>query len=195
MRRAVRRALVAVAVVVAGLTSLSATPAGAGVVGPNPEVDRWAYWGYLWSDGRFSNGLWTWDQNPYYFPASGARFIRGAIQHRIWVDKKASNNTYRTATKPHPPLPDMRGKPALAIQAFLSAVIEDEGVACTGLVEDDPKRDRLVYIKQLLAAVGVPSWIRSNRAGTFHELFVARQYWSILRSWPYATMARTPGSC
>jgi hypothetical protein len=173
----------------------AATPPAPAAPAPSAassESDRWAYWGYLYSDGKqLASGAWRWTQAPLYYGASAARFERGAALNGINVTRQ-SNGDYVTQTA-HPALPDLRGRAPAEVAAYLAAVIEGEGDRCTGLVDDDPSRAHVEYLAQLLAQLGVSSRLESNNAGTYWELYAARASWPIIQSWPYATTARTPG--
>jgi hypothetical protein len=156
------------------------------------DLVRWAYWGHLYADGQYDAGAdtWTWNQSPYQLAESAARFKVAAAANGVQVQAKA-NGAYVTTTKPHPAVPDMRGRPNAEVQWFLAALIEDEGDRC-GLVVDDPNRAHVDYVAQLLTQVGVSYTITSG-AGGFWSLRATAASYPTIQSWPYATTARTPG--
>jgi hypothetical protein len=154
------------------------------------DLVRWAYWGHLYADGKLDAGTWTWNQSPYQLVESKVRFEAGAAANGIQVQQRSSG-AYVTVTRPHPAMPDMRGRPDIEVEWFLGAVIEDEGDRC-GLVIDDPDRAHLDYIGQLLTQLGV-SFQLTVGGGGFWSLIADRSSYAEIQSWPYATTARTPG--
>ena len=155
--------------------------------------DQWAYWGYLYGDGQLRpNGQWVWSQDPYYFTESQARFERGAKLNGVKLEREPTG-TYETLTVPHPPVPDMHGRPDSQVAAFMAALVEGEGDACSGLIDDDPSQAHVQYVADLLTQLGVAWRLESSNQGTYWELYAKKASWPIVQSWPYATTARTPG--
>jgi hypothetical protein len=159
---------------------------------PSGSVDdEWAFWGYLYSDGqRQSNGTWRWDQAPYRYSASAARFVRGAQAANFTVRLDASGAYYTNQSIPA--LRDPTNAGAAAIRAYLAATIEDEAT-CLGMVYDNPQLSVVQYVQSLYTAVNVPTR-RVTYSGGFNELFVDQPNWSLIGGWPYATTVRTPGA-
>ncbi len=170
-------------------STTSTVPPTTTTVATSEQNDLWAFWGYVYSDAkRQSNGTYRWDQAPYRYPESAARFQRGAAIAEIGLRQDAAGVWYTTvpiATIPRPPDP-------AAIGPYLAASIEGEAI-CSGMVFDNFTLSMVQYIAQLYAEVGVPTTLRTYSGG-FNELFVASTYWPTLNTWPYATTVRTPGA-
>lgn len=174
-------------------TTTSVPPTSSTTTAPsNDDVDdRWAFWGYLYSDGRRqSNGTYRWDQAPFRFTASSDRFQRGAALNGIGLRQDAAGAWYTTAAVAT--IPDPRPAGSAAVAAYLAAAIEDEGI-CGGMVFDNFSLTMVLYVADLYTAAGVPTTLRSYSGG-FNELWVASAYWPVINTWPFATTSRTPGA-
>jgi hypothetical protein len=157
----------------------------------NDFNDRWAFWGYLYSDAkRQSNGTYRWDQAPFRFTASSDRFQRGAALNGIGLRQDSSGAWFTTVAVAT--IPDPRTAGSAAVRAYLSASIEGEAI-CGGMVFDNFSLTTVQYIADLYTSVGVPTTIRTYGGG-FNEVWVASTYWPVLNTWPFATTARTPGA-
>jgi hypothetical protein len=175
-------------------TTTTSTSTTTPTTAPDPTLaDRWAFWGYLFSDGsRLANGTWRWDQAPHRYAASATRFQRGAAALDYTVHL-GSGGAYVT-DQPIAAVPDPRTAGSSAVEAFLAATIEDEAV-CGGMVFDNPNRVMVEYVRDLYRAAEptVPTVLKVYGDG-FAELSVLSANWPLINAWPYATTVRTPGA-
>jgi hypothetical protein len=162
---------------------------------PDPVVidpDEWAYWGYLWSNGILqSNGSYFWTQTTTRLQPSVDRFSRGAALNGISIAFNSKNYPYTTAPKPHPALKDPRSAGIDAAKAYLSAVIEDDGL-CGGQVAQTKNLSDAEYAQTLFEFAGVPSTIKQS--GSSYKVTISSADFAQIQSWPFASKARTPGA-
>jgi len=162
---------------------------------PDPAVtdpDEWAYWGYLWSNGILQpNGTYFWTQTTTRLEPSVDRFSRGAALNGISIAFNSNNYPYTTAPKPHPALKDPRSAGVDAAKAYLSAVIEDDGL-CGGQVAKTKSLSDAEYAQALFEFAGVLTTI--TQSGSSFKVTISSADFAQIQSWPFASKARTPGA-
>ena len=149
-------------------THLIADVSGYFLGAPTPPTqatnDQWAYWGYLYGDGQLRpNGHWVWSQDPYYFTESQARFERGAKLNGVKLEREPTG-TYETLTLPHPPAPDMHGRPDSQVAGSWPAG-RGRGRRLLGLIDDDPTQAHVQYVADLLTQLGVAWRMEEQQPG------------------------------
>lgn len=165
-----------------------------------PAHSRYVVLGYLWADGKLTEGTWHFRSRTVevadHFAAAaaaiGAHVTRRDVEQR-GILFKTVQITGGPAEVPLAMAPfDPEKASPDELKAFLAAVIEGEGTAA-GMVLDDPDRRHIDAMARLLARLGVKTRVEANADTTFFRLFAEKESWPIIQSFPFVAWKRVPG--